>query len=84
MIAPWLVTVLDRELPDLAGGERDRIAQAIVDALPAQMIATAIRDSTTAVLIQRNVLDRSGELARELSNNSAQTVIFALSLPEFE
>ncbi|MDQ3295102.1 MAG: hypothetical protein M3619_00770 [Myxococcota bacterium] len=78
MIARWIVDVLDRELPNLTGAERDRIAEALDEALPTNAIVDAIASSAQAVLTQRNIRDGAGDVAREIANNSAQTVVFAL------
>lgn len=78
-IPPWIALVLDRELPDLTGGQRDRIASALIDNIPGRPIAAAIADSTATVLAQRGIKDADGSLSREVGNNSSQTVLFALS-----
>ncbi len=78
MIPPWMISVLDRELPDLKGSERDRIAEALTEAIPRVAIATAIAESAHAVLTHRNIRDGAGDVAREIGTHAGQTVVFAL------
>lgn len=78
MIPQWIVAVLNRELPELTGGERDRVATALADAIPGESIVTAIAGSTATVLKQRCLADDGG-LSKEIARNSAATVVFALA-----
>lgn len=78
-IPPWIALVLDRELPNLTGGERDRIASALIDNIPGNAVSAAIAESTATVLAQRGLADADGSLARECGRNAAQTVLFSLS-----
>lgn len=44
----------------------------------ARRIADTIAESARAVLEQHNIRDGAGDLARELGNNAAQTVVFLI------
>ncbi len=79
MIPAWLVAVLDRELPNHTGGERDRLAFAIVAAIPRDRIATAIRDAAVGTLASRNILDHGASVSRELGVQASDTVLRALA-----
>lgn len=83
MIPAWIVEVLDRELPNLTGGDRDRIAEAIYEAAVSNpnvknAIVTAITNSASTVLTQRGIADGAKSVSREIGRNCAQTVVFAL------
>lgn len=82
MIPPWLSLALDLAMPELTAGQRDRAAAAMIDALPGRSVASSISESTGVVLHQRGILDHDGSLAREIGNNSAQSVLFTLSEAE--
>jgi hypothetical protein len=73
----WLVDVLDRELAGLTGAERDRIAKAIIEALPLRLVSTAI---ATALIVQFRAqgLAISEELARDVGGNAAMAVAAVL------
>lgn len=79
MTAAWIMLAIDRALPNLTGGERDRVAREVIDSIPPEPIALAIRESTSTVLKQRGIRDEGGELAREVGNNAGQAVLFSLS-----
>lgn len=79
MIPPWLVAVLDDELPNVVGAERERIAERIVEAIPGRAIAKVIATSAQAVLATRKIRDDGGDLCREIGNNAAQTVLVTLA-----
>jgi len=69
----WLLAVLrQHENVDVS---HETLAERIVEALPLEAITAAIRDSAGYVLACRG-LDASA--AREIGNNAAQTVLFAL------
>lgn len=78
MIPPWLVAVLDRELPRYTGAERDRIATAIIDSLPLQPIAQAITTEASRTFERRNIRDAAGDMARHIGNSAAQAVLAAI------
>lgn len=78
MIQPWIALALDDACPHMTGGERDRLAEQIAERLPRKEIARAIAQSAHAVLETRNIKDGAGDLAREIGNNAAQAVVFAL------
>lgn len=78
MIPQWIVDVLDRELPNLNGGDRDRVAAALAESIPGEPIVEAIASSTETVLKQRG-LANDGGLSREIARNSAATVVFTLA-----
>ncbi len=83
MLPKWIVDVLDRELPNLKGGERDRVAEALYEAAvgskPLQAAITeAIANSAKTVLEQHAIRDGDGFLAGEVARKSTQTVLFAL------
>jgi hypothetical protein len=73
----WLVDVLDRELASLTGAERDRVAKAIIEALPLRLVSTAI---ATALIVQFRAqgLSISEELARDVGGNAAMAVAAVL------
>lgn len=77
----WLVDVLDRELPQLVGSDRDRLAEAILAALPAVPIAQAIRISAIAHLVVNNVGHpmKRHDIASDIANNAAMGVVESLS-----
>jgi hypothetical protein len=83
VIPAWIVGVLDKHLPDLKGGQRDEIAEALFDAAtssPAiqEAIVKAIANSAHTVLEQRCIRDGGREVSSEIANNSAASVLFAL------
>lgn len=80
----WLVDVLDAALPELTGARRDELAGAILEALPAQLISAVIRESTACVLKQRAIPDGAGDLAREIGNNCAASLVLVLRVDEDE
>jgi hypothetical protein len=79
-IPPWLVLALDDICPEMTGGQRDRLAEQIIERLPRKAIARAIADSAKAVLGTRNVRDEAGDMSREIGNNAAQCVCVALEV----
>ncbi len=84
MIPRWIVEVFNRELPNMKGGERDRLAEALCEAAagsPAlqSAIISAIRISAREVLKSRHIQDGRGDIAGEVARNAATNVIHALA-----
>jgi hypothetical protein len=81
VIPKWIVDVLDKELPNLTGGERDRLAEALYEAAFAnlkQPIIDAIKVAATNVLESRAVRDRKSDVASEIARNCAGNVLAAM------
>lgn len=80
----WLEQVLhDHRALDLSSRtDREQLAEAIIAALPKQVITSAIRASTKNVLARRAIRDGAGDLSDEIGRNSAHAV--ALLLEERE
>lgn len=74
----WIIEAIAAALPHLDRADHERAAEAVADAIPAGMVADAIRTSTAAVLEQRKLADDDG-LSREIGNNAAQGVVMALA-----
>lgn len=79
-MSAWLLDVLDAALPELVGERRDELAAAILDALPGTLIADTIAYSAGKVLKQRAIADAGGDVAREIGNNAAATVVLMLQV----
>ena len=79
MTAAWIMLAIDRALPNLTGGERDRVAREVLESIPPEPIALAIRESCATVLKQRGIRDEGGEMSREIGNNAGQSVLFTLA-----
>lgn len=82
MSRTWILDVLDRELPNLRGIERDRLADAILGALPVQELAAAVRTSALAALVVTHPNADPHKrlvLARDISNNAAISIVERLS-----
>lgn len=79
-MSAWLLDVIEAALPDLTGERRDELAAAILEALPARVIAETIEHSTMTVLKQRAIADGAGDLAREIGRNAAATVVLMLQV----
>lgn len=72
----WLIDVLDREIAGVTGADRDRIAKAIIEALPVRTVAIAITQSAATQLRAHGVSteeDRAA-IARDIGNNAAMAV----------
>ncbi len=78
MSKTWILDVLDRELPDLVGAERDRLAEKIVDAMPLLPIAAAICSAAYTQMRVRGEDVKCIELARDIGNNAAMSVLEVL------
>jgi len=80
----WLLdTIAANTQLDLDHAEgREKMAAAVLKALPRYVVASAIRESTGAVLHERGIRDTAGDLARELGNNAAQSVLLMLHVGE--
>ena len=70
MIPPWIVAVLDRELPDMLGGQRDKIAEAIYEAMPLHSLVepcvSSLRSEMATTFGVTMPLDRSVAVARNI------------------
>jgi hypothetical protein len=81
MSRAWLIDVLDRELPDMIGADRDRIADAILDALPLPQIAAAVKTSALAAMLVSNIGKNNQHrhmIAADIANNGAMAVLAVL------
>lgn len=78
MTPAWLLLAFDAALPELAGADRDRLAARVLEHIPAKEVAKAIAVSAKAVLEQRGIRIGDGGIDREIGNNAAQSVLFAL------
>lgn len=80
----WLRNVLaSHALLDLeSAAAREVLAAAVLAAIPAGVIVACIRESATAVLKVRGIIDGEQEIARELANNAAQSVLLMLEVDE--
>ncbi len=76
----WLVDVLDEALPELTGGDRDKLARAILEALPKDVIATAIADACHSSLQYRAIRDGARDVSQFIGDNAAQAVIAMLTV----
>lgn len=78
-MSAWLIDVLDAALPQLTGGERDKIAEQILAALPSKLIAETIAISARSVLVEK-FGERAGwdRIAVELGNNVGGAVLVML------
>jgi len=74
----WLTDVLERELADKLGAERDRIADAILDALPIERIGHVIAEATAAQLRGQVPIEDLEWLPRDVAGNAAMAVVGAL------
>ncbi len=81
MIPAWLVLAIDDACPDMLGGDRDRLAERILERVPAEQLVKAIAGSAKAVLATRNIRDEAGDLSIEIGRNAAQSVLFTLEGP---
>lgn len=79
-IAPnaWLLLALDRALPALKGAARDKIAFAILKALPADELVREISSAAKTVLAQRNIRDEAGDMSNEIASNATQMLLFGV------
>lgn len=77
-MSTWLIDILDRELPELTGAVRDELARKIIDALPLTPIAAAICSSAYTQLRVRGHDETSIEIARDIANNAAMSVVHVL------
>lgn len=80
MIPTWLLRVLDEHIA-MQAGERERLAEAIIEALPKELIVAAIDESAHTVLKQRGIIE-GGEIASEIGRNAAHGVIVRLEAGE--
>lgn len=86
----WLREVLARNaILDLETEQgRDVLAEAIMSALPKHVVAAAIRESTLAVLVQKQASSGPdtrfliADVAREIGNNAAASVLLMLQVDE--
>lgn len=79
----WLVDVLAEASSRLVlhhPDDREVLAEAILEAIPKRVLVGAIKSAAAAVLKVRGIHDAAGDLARELANNSAQTVLVMLQV----
>lgn len=83
-IPQWLDAVLTAHASSCLDNEleREKLAAAILGALPRTLLARAIRGSADAVLHMRGAADSSGGLGREIGNNGAASAILALTVGE--
>lgn len=81
---PWLDGVLaanahvNLDHPD----GRSILAEAILGAIPKEVVVASIKSGAAAVLKQRGVSDAAGDLAKEIGHNSSQTVLLMLEVGE--
>lgn len=78
MSRAWLTDVLDRELADMLGGDRDRLADAILDALPIERIGEAIAESAKQQLRCYVASDERAYVAKDIAGNAALAVVGVL------
>jgi hypothetical protein len=80
MSRTWLTDVLDRELADMLGGDRDRLADAILDALPIERIGLAISNTAFQQLRAWGVCasDERSFVAKDIAGNAALAVVGVL------
>lgn len=75
MSRAWLLDVLDRELADKVGAERDRIADAVLEALPVDVIAATIAATAQNQLRYHCMRpDEARRAARDVAANAAMAV----------
>jgi hypothetical protein len=75
----WLIEVLDRELPELRGAARDRLATLIVEAIDVTTVSRAIKEAAERQLRANGIADpHVGEIALDISGNASMAVIGAL------
>lgn len=77
-MSAWLLEVLDAALPELTGGRRDALAAAILDAIPARLVAAAIASTTRKVLEEEHAIAPAGEIADGIGKRAAVALITAL------
>lgn len=78
MSRAWLTDVLDRELADFVGSKRDRIADAILDALPLETIARTIAEVAHHQLRGAVAASEIGIVSRDVAGNAAMAVVCVL------
>jgi hypothetical protein len=74
----WLTDVLDRELADMLGADRDRIADAVLDALPIRLIDAAIAEAALHQLRPYVSASERQYVARDVAGNAAMAVVGVL------
>lgn len=81
---------LDAPLLEHAGADlhdqaqRDRLIDAILDAVPLELLVATIEGSTAAVLRTRRDIARIPDVAAEVGRNAAQSVILMLEVRDVE
>lgn len=82
--ARWLLDVLDRELVDMIGAERDALATKILDALPVELIGKAIEEAAAGQLRANGLTTEEDRavIARDIAGNAAMAVVGALAVDE--
>lgn len=79
MSRAWIIDVLDRELPHMAGAERDQLADKIVDAIPTRVIAAAITESLLATIrVIASDCITVDSVAKDVGANASMHVVEAL------
>lgn len=74
-----MIDVLDRELPELTGADRDRLAKRIADAVPVDLVAGVIAKAAATQLRAHGVRDPDDVIAVDIASQAAMCVCGELS-----